>query len=712
MTVKESKVDVLIVGAGPAGHMAATWFARTGVKARIIDKRSEVQFVGQADGLQSRTLEVFQSFGFGDRAIKESNQMLEMAFWEPDADGRIFRSQRLPDSTPNVSRFAQTVLHQGRVEQWFRDHWAKYSGGSDAEIKLERPVQANRLEIDESVDPYDTEAYPVTVEVDHLDEADGMVAQYGGKIANGLFRAFDGDGNERKAGQKEVIHCKYVIGCDGAHSWVRKSLGYSMVGESTDYVWGVLDGVPVTDFPDIRSRCAIHSASNGSIMVIPREHNMVRLYIQLQKTPRDPSTETASEQSEQNGNGQSAAAKANRIDRSKITPELILDSAAKIFHPYKIDMVDLKWYTAYQIGQRTATNFEKNLRVFIAGDACHTHSPKAGQGMNVSMMDTYNLGWKIALVVRGFAHPRILETYEPERRRVAQNLISYDYKLSRLFSGKPGAGGVDLEEFQRYFEKGAEFASGCNVDYKQSPLVSRPAVKVAEDDFEDPVYASDLAKHVPIGRRLDTAQVMCHSDTRPWELVDRLPSDGRFRILYFSGDIKGNKRLYDFMREFGDYLESDKSVIRRFTPAEGYIDSLIDVLLIYASKRTSVEWDEFPSAFRPRDFKGRMNYFKIFADDETYHQGHGQAYKKYGIRPGQGCFVVVRPDGYVGAVEPLCQAGIENMEKYFENFLVKPKLSWVQNGGYKDTGRDEGEWYGKGEYGYPVLGYGGPLLAQ
>jgi phenol 2-monooxygenase len=450
-------------------------------------------------------------------------------------------------------------------------------------------------------------------------------------------------------------------------------------------------------------------------MVIPREHNMVRLYIQLQKTPRDPSTET---QAEKAGTAEEScsAKKANRVDRSKITPELILESANKIFYPYKLDMVDMKWYTAYQIGQRTATNFQKSLRVFIAGDACHTHSPKAGQGMNVSMMDTYNLGWKIALVCRGFAHPRILETYEAERRRTAENLIAYDYKLSRLFSGKPntdGSGtGVDLEEFQEYFEQGCKFASGCIVDYQKSCLVTRPEVKLAADDFNDPEYCLDLAKNVPIGRRFDTAQVMCQSDTRPWELADRMPSDGRFRILYFAGDVRGNKRLYEFMNKLGDYLSSDKSVIKKFTPCEGFLDSVIDVLLIHASKRTSIEWDEFPLAFRPRDFKGRMNYFKIFADDETYHQGHGHAYEKYGIRPGQGCIIVVRPDGHVGTVVPANDCGIQSVEKYFENILVEPKLSWVNNGGFCNTNVDEGEWYGKPDYGYPVLGYGGPLLSQ
>src|SRR3954468_8473434 len=101
----------------------------------------------------------------------------------------------------------------------------------------------------------------------------------------------------------------------GAHSWTRRQLGYQMVGDATDFIWGVLDIIPITDFPDIRMRCAIHSANDGSLMVIPRENKLVRLYIQLKELVPD-------------ANG--------RADRSKITPEIILKAAQKILAPYKI----------------------------------------------------------------------------------------------------------------------------------------------------------------------------------------------------------------------------------------------------------------------------------------------------------------------------------------------------------------------------------------
>ncbi|ANB11884.1 hypothetical protein AWJ20_109 [Sugiyamaella lignohabitans] len=684
--VKESKVDVLIIGAGPAGHMAATWFARTGVNARIIDKRSASQFVGQADGLQSRTLEIFQSFGFADRAIKESNHMLEICFWQPgeDASKGIERSGRIPDSTIGLSRFQQAVIHQGRVEGWMRDSWRKWSDNS---LVLERPVQATELVIDTSIPASDIESYPVTVTVEHLKDEQAVAEQFGSKVSNGLFRQFGGDGDKNAKGETEIIHAKYVVGTDGAHSWVRRNLGISMVGESTDYIWGVLDGIPVTDFPDIRCRCAIHSAEHGSIMVIPREHNMIRLYIQLQKTP------------------QASDSSSGRIDRSKITPELILENANKILFPYTIDMVDIKWFTAYQIGQRVATEFQKNGRVFLAGDATHTHSPKAGQGMNISMADTYNLAWKIAHIVKGVADPAILDTYESERKTIAQNLIDFDAKLSKLFSGRPAVPGietpgVDLAEFHKVFEKGNEFASGTTVDYDGSILIDKATNELTETKRrydEDNITTNPLATNCPIGRRLDTAQVVVQSDSKPVELADVCLSDGRWRVLYFAGDIKSNASLKNFMVKFGEYLEASDNFVKKYTPATASLYSVIDILLVHASSRTACEWNDFPSAFRPRDHKGRMDYLKIYADDTSYHQGHGHAYKKYGIDTSFGALLVVRPDGYLAKVEPLNQDGINSIEEFFAKFMIPQKVS-LSNHEPIILEREEKEWYGSESY--------------
>lgn len=115
-----------------------------------------------------------------------------------------------------------------------------------------------------------------------------------------------------------------------------------------------------------------------------------------------------------------------------------------------------------------------NLRVHIAGDACHTHSPKAGQGMNVSMMDAYNLSWKLAYALFGLAADpnALLATYEAERLDIARQLIEFDMKFSSMFSGKIGQEhGLTHEEFLHVFKTGGGFTSGCGIEYREGLLV-------------------------------------------------------------------------------------------------------------------------------------------------------------------------------------------------------------------------------------------------
>ena len=125
---------------------------------------------------------------------------------------------------------------------------------------------------------------------------------------------------------------------------------------------------------------------------------------------------------------------------------------------------------AYKIGQGIAFHFSYQNRVFLSGDAVHTHSPKMGQGMNVAMQDTYNIGWKLGLVLSNICHPSILETYEFERRQVALDLIAMDRQIARFYSNGPGEETKDFKTFRRRFDM---FLSGVAVEYDQSILIAK-----------------------------------------------------------------------------------------------------------------------------------------------------------------------------------------------------------------------------------------------
>lgn len=600
--VKESDVDVLVIGAGPAGLMCANGLAKAGIKVRIVDQRPGDLLAGRADGLQPRTLEVLQSYGLAERVFKEANQMHMAAFYNPSPNGGIELTDRAPDVTAPTARYPfECTLHQGAIEAIFHDSMRSM------DVQVDRPTIPESIQISQDVDVLkDPEAYPVRVVLKHLRTADGEI-------------------------DTEVVHAKFVVGADGAHSWVRKSLGIQMEGEQTDYVWGVVDLVPDTDFPDIRNRCAIHS-NNGSCMIIPREGDKVRLYIQLGHTDAVDST-----------NG--------RVDMSKTSPYKLMEVAKTSLQPFYIrNTGDIDWWTIYIIGQRVASKFSVNNRVFIAGDACHTHSPKAGQGMNASMNDTHNLVWKLTYVLRGWADMSLLDTYEFERRKYAQDLINFDKNFSALFSGKPRTqeyqDGVSHEEFKKAFQTFGGFTSGIGIRYAESLITNCK--------YQD--YASNLK----IGRRMPPQILLRAADSRPVELQDLLPSDTRFKFLLFTGDMSSP-------------LQQGKlsELSQRLGRPEGLLDptlvgsrrTMLEVLTIGVGSKWTVRYTDIPPLFR-------SHWSKVLIDDsDPYERSGGKAYASFGINP-SGAIVIVRPDGYVGMVAPF--TAVDDIEQYFDSFAAKP----------------------------------------
>ncbi|OAV99742.1 hypothetical protein PTTG_00482 [Puccinia triticina 1-1 BBBD Race 1] len=667
MQVKEvpSDVDVLIIGAGPAGLMAAASLARYGIhNVRIVDKRGTKVFTGQADGLNPRSLEVFQALGMGARLFEEVNQLGEICFWNPDSDGKIGRTARIPDTIPGISPYQQSVVHQGRIERMFLDKISEWSTPSSSDssalpcMKVERavcpemlilpPLSASALS--------DSAEERIIVRLRHLTQEEAQPAQFSPMAPDGIFRSnmFQDDAldvNPVGFPSEEVIEevrCRFVIGADGARSWTRQAIGYELVGESDDFFWGVLDGVPITNFPDIRMRCAIHSAQNGSVMIIPREQDMVRLYIQI------PQPE-----------------KGKRPNRADVTPDRLLKAAQSIFAPYTMEIPKIEWYTCYEIGQRLANHWSWNDRVFIAGDACHTHSPKAGQGMNISMADTFNLAWKLAHVLQGRAHPSILQTYEIERAQIAKELIEFDQKFARLFSGKPAKdvldeSGISMEEFQSTVQRGNIFSSGTSVDYPSSLLVSKNARQK---------IARELASNLPVGPRLYSRQVVGVADAKPYMLGDLACADGRWKILLFGGDVKKYSGCRLRLDKLCKFLADDvASPIIKYTPSDANLDSVFNFITILASPRVQMECDDFHDILRPKQGKnGFQAYKKIFSDDESYHRGHGKIYENYGIDPKVGCMVVVRPDQYVSLVTEIGDHA--GLAAFFDSFMLPARSS-------------------------------------
>ncbi|BGO94437.1 hypothetical protein NBRC10512v2_006547 [Rhodotorula toruloides] len=650
-----SFVDVAIIGAGPAGCMAAdvlSRFSARGLTVRIFDKRSAQLENGQADGLNPRSLEIFESLGIIEQVQKEASPMSEINFWAPCPEtGRLVRTGQIPDTTPGLSRFQQTILHQGRVETHLLDDAQKHSQGA---IAPERSMLPDTLSIDESL-VADHNSHSITLTVRHLSEGESTPDAYkfdDKGVRSGLFRssllsAAEEEGLYKKDGtaeRVETVKARYLIGCDGAHSWTRRQLGVKMLGDQTNFVWGVLDLVPRTNFPDIRMACAIQSANFGSIMVIPQPRDLVRLYIQL-PIRVEPGA---------------------YLDKSRITSETILATARKILHPYTLDYESIDWFTGYHVGQRLTESFAQYNRVFLAGDACHTHSPKAGQGMNTSMQDTWNLCWKLGLVATGLAKPELLETYSLERQPVAAALLSLDCKLARSWSSKRHQlqkgreEDRNAEKLGEIIAKGKAFTLGISINYADSIIVGKDGSRGAVTSKQ---Y---LASKLPVGERFYSAQVVNQASATADQLTTRIPFTGAFRLLVFPGDIT-KPAAKERLQKLADYLDSPESVVSKYTPGDLPRWAVIDPVTVHCAERTAVGLYDFPqpSIFHPH------NYKRIYCDGPSHHRGDGKAYETYGISKEEGAIVVVRPDQYTGLI-----VGLEDtdmLDAYFAQFMLPAK---------------------------------------
>lgn len=336
-----------------------------------------------------------------------------------------------------------------------------------------------------------------------------------------------------------------------------------MIGDSSDAVWGVMDVFPRTDFPDIRKKAVIH-ADAGNLLVIPREgDSLVRLYIELP---------------------------AGTVVKD-VTLESLQAQARKIFSPFKMEIAETAWWSAYAIGQRRADFFTKSHRAFLTGDACHTHSPKAGQGMNVSLQDGYNIGWKLGAVLNKQSPASLLETYVSERQTTATELIEFDRYFTRLFSSKyREENGISSEQFAEAFVKAGRYTAGQAVKYAQSAIISIDA------------DSTKLAEAVEVGMRFPTAQVVRFSDAKAMQLVKALPSVCRWYVVVFAGDIEDAAAAARLEKTAAGL----KAIAEEFTPLGADPDSLIDRVLVLSGERKTVSVDQIPEFFTPVTGKWAM----------------------------------------------------------------------------------------------------------
>ena len=599
-------VDVLIAGSGPAGLCLAAQLAGVPqIRTMLVDPRLGPMEKGQADGISVRSMEMFQAFGFATKVMRESVWINETTFWAPAADAPLTRVARVQDVPDGVSEMPHVLLNQARVHDMFLDIMRR----APTRLEPDYGLKVTDLVVDSSASEY-----PVRVTLQHT-----------------------GPGRE---GQTTTLRANYVIGCDGARSAVRTAIGGSLHGDAAHQAWGVMDVLAVTDFPDWRMKSFVRSQDEGILMVLPREGgHLVRLYVEL---------DSLGEQ--------------ERVADRGMGAEDIIAKAQRIFRPFRLDVKEVVWWSIYEIGHRLTDKFDdvpadavatRAPRVMLAGDACHTHSPKAGQGMNVSMGDTFNLGWKLISVLTGRADPALLHSYSGERQAAAKGLVEFDHKWARVVGARADDSSTEgLPRVAREFVNNLPFTCGLTIQYTPSALTG------------DSTHQG-LATGFDLGKRFHSAPVIRLADAKPLQLGHCIDADARFRLFLFAP-------AYDTGRPGGavaglcDWLAQDPaSPVRRHTAPGEDVDAVIDIRAVFQQGFRTLDFEAMPGLLRPHTGRyGLCDYEKIFCADR---KGAEDIFDLRGIDRAAGCVVIVRPDQYVGHILPL-QAR-EPLTAYFAGIL-------------------------------------------
>ncbi|MEU5149054.1 FAD-dependent monooxygenase [Streptomyces yangpuensis] len=400
--------DVLVVGAGPIGLTAAAELRRRGVSCRIVDRLPARLPFAKAVGIQPRTLEIWDRMGMVRAALDAAVPLRGQLTYVNGAE-RPRIDLVLPPEVPY--RFA--ALPQYETERILDEHLGRWG------TTVERGTEL----------------------VSFSQDAHGVTSRL-----------------HTPSGAEEELRTRYLVGCDGAHSIVRKGLGLSFEGGAFPEEYMLADVEADWDLPYGYTLRAMHLDGAGAVddvlVCIPLPgRNRYRMSM---KVPPELSTAAR------------AAAAADGVAhglQGGRTPQLAdIQTVLDRLSPAPTTASNIRWSSVFRISHRIVDSYGHG-RVFIAGDAAHIHPPTGAQGMNTGIQDAWNLAWKLALAVEGAAHPGLLPSYDAERRPVGEEVVGRTVRHA-------SAQGVqsDPEDADTLILREAQLLVG----YRGSPVVDPP----------------------------------------------------------------------------------------------------------------------------------------------------------------------------------------------------------------------------------------------
>ncbi|PYI06511.1 2,4-dichlorophenol 6-monooxygenase [Aspergillus sclerotiicarbonarius CBS 121057] len=408
--------------------------------------------------------------------------------------------------------------------------------------------------------------------------------------------------------ERVTLKSKYLIGADGGHSIIRRHANIPFDGDSSEDQWIRIDGIVETNMPLNRSYGAIETTTHGNVLWAPLDHGATRI-------------------------GYAYTPEIAAIYPDGVTEEVAVNQAIACLRPFSLKFKEVHWWTLYKISQRMARTFASyNNRVFICGDAAHTHSSGAAQGLNTGIHDAVNLAWKLALEIHGLSHAEVLDTYTTERQSAVQRLLDYDRDISLLMTHKwptwyRGDTRADPNILLgEIFDQAAPFNTGLGISYETN-VVNQP-------------WGSSSEVHVGVepGTRAPDTELTTPGTFQAARLHQVLRNECKFHVLVFSGANV-------------EWFQS------RLLPLRSYLDTHPEL-----ERHPAIDWLTVcgSAGCSPWEVLG----MPAFGD--TYFDARGIAHRAYDVDQHKGGVAVIRPDGLIGFT---CALDGNTLRGYFSQIL-------------------------------------------
>ncbi|MET7617937.1 FAD-dependent monooxygenase [Streptomyces sp. NPDC005408] len=362
--------DVLVAGAGPVGLTAAAELRRRGVSCRIVDRLPARLPYAKAVGIQPRTLEIWDRVGLVRAALDAAVPMRGQLMYVNGAE-----QPRIDLVLPPEVPYGFAALPQYETERILDEFLTRYG------TRIERGTEL----------------------VSFAQDADGVTSRL-----------------RTLSGTEEELRTRFLVGCDGAHSVVRKGLGLTYEGGAFLEEYMLADVEVDWDLPHGYAVRAMHRDGDGAI-------DDLLVCIPLPGTGRyrmsmlvPPELSTARQTEAAAAGASDGVAHGLEGGRAPALPDIqaVLDRLS----PRPTTASAIRWASVFRISHRIVDRYADG-RIFVAGDAAHIHPPTGAQGMNTGIQDAWNLAWKLALAVEGAAHPGLLASYDAERRPVGEEVV-------------------------------------------------------------------------------------------------------------------------------------------------------------------------------------------------------------------------------------------------------------------------------------------------